>query len=294
MNDLNNNNLLLLSASPKSPLPTPLFGRAAEAAIAEGTGLVPKICPMSITMKDECGGRDPAPWVGQTFTVDLPQAIGFLSMLRPTSAWQLVTIDPLQRDLFGFTLPDDKHITRHINGSTFSPNTARAAAFQILGWQRCGCNVYVHVNPFDPEKKRPNKNTGKIQARYRADRQSITSIEFAHADVDPNPNETSPEQVVARVRHRLAELKIEPTFLVQSGRGCHVWLRYTTPLIADGEAGPNTKRAETINKKLCANMGLDVAGADPCWEIARILKIPGCLSFPGSTKKGTPVLPVIL
>lgn len=270
---------------------------AAQLAAAEAVNIVPKIAPVTVTIGKQ-NDADAAPWIGQTFTIHVDEAIGFLSMMRPDGSWQLVAIDPLQRDLFGFTGNDGKRIPVNTRGETFTRHNARLCALRIIEWQRQGLNVYCHVNPFDPTRKKPNARTGKISGKHRADRQSITAIEFAHADIDPNPNETAPEHVIARVTHRLADLGISPTFLVRSGRGCHVWLRYSTPLTGDGDNGPNTKRAEAINKRLCANMGVDVAAKekanDPCWDICRILKIPGCVSFPGNTKKGVPVLPATL
>jgi hypothetical protein len=265
-------------------------------AAAEAVKIVPKIVPVSITIQKQ-NDTDAAPWVGHTFNIRVDEAIGFLSMMRPGGSWQLVAIDPLARDLFGFIGSDGKRIPVNTRGETFTRHNARLCAMRIIEWQRQGLNVYCHVNPFDPTRKKPNARTGKISGKHRADRQSIIAIEYAHADVDPNPNET-PEQVAFRVRHHLERLEVAPEFIVQSGRGCHVWLRYSTPLTGDGDDGPNTKRAEAINKRLCANMGVDVAAKekanDPCWDICRILKIPGCISFPGGTKKGVPVLPASL
>jgi hypothetical protein len=236
-----------------APAPMPLDAR--QTAIEAARRIVPGIVPLPFQVNG----------TGQ-FTLNADEAIGFLSMVRPVDDWQLVAICPVNG----------------ITGETFSHATGRGCAIGLKAWQSIGRSCYLHVNRFDPSKK--------TNSPFRGDRQSIRWIDFAHADVDPLAGE-SPNDVQQRVTTRLAALGIDPTFLNCSGRGCHVWLRYATPLEANEET---TKRAQAINKRLCIAMGIDVAAKekanDPCWDTSRILKIPGCVSF----KKNLPALPAYM
>ncbi len=119
---------------------------ATRAAVAEATKIVPGICPVTITVEKQKDSDDSA-CIGQTFTVNPDVAIGMLLLLYPNSPWHLFAIDPLQRDLFGYTKKaSGEYKPKHTTGGLFNRHNARECARQIVAWQRRGLNVYLHVN----------------------------------------------------------------------------------------------------------------------------------------------------
>lgn len=265
---------------------------ASQIASDEAKRIVQGICPVEVTVEKQKPTDDFA-WIGQTFTLYPDVAIGMLLLLYPDSPWHLFAIDPLQRDLFGFTKrKTGEYKPKHTTGGLFNRHNARECAKQIIAWQRRGLNVYLHVNEL--------AEVGSWQFTHRGTRDQLSQFVFVHSDVDPHADEPTHNLVIARVRSAYERMNLRPTLLVGSGYGVHPWLRLKSPIIADGKDGPNTKRVEAINKAHSFQLGVDVTekaqGKDPCWDVSRVLKIAGLISFPNAVKlkSGKQPMPVTL
>lgn len=122
-----------------------------------------------------------------------------------------------------------------------------------------GFNVYWTVNYVGPGVgTKPKK--GDIQA-----------ARAAHCDLDP-PNDGTPWDKAGKVAE-LAELELPPSLVIDSGNGVQpVWL-LDHPA---ADWGPIER----------ANMGLrDALGADDCFNIDRLLRVPGSINYPSQAKR---------
>lgn len=130
-------------------------------------------------------------------------------------------------------------------------------------------NLYFHVNPVD-----------RMMSK-KAEKESIASMEYLHVDLDPRPG----EELAAEKKHFLGLLTEglptgvpQPTFIVDSGAGYHAYWKLDKPFAIDGDAGKYTD-AERYNQQLEAEFG-----GDHCWNVDRILRLPGTINRPDQKK----------
>jgi len=189
---------------------------------------------------------------GTVSSVGLKSAIEFLLNWWPTGPWCLTAIKP-----------DVKGV---IETKTFQPNLAAQAERWIEKHQRDGRNIYYSVNR--PTPKAYHKKAKKPE---------ITEVVGLHIDIDlPAGRDAELEaQILERLRNHLWA----PTCVVFSGGGFQALWRLQEPLNA--QENRDGDRVELLNKQLIKDLGGDPA----CFNIDRILRLPGCINHPDEKKR---------
>jgi hypothetical protein len=107
----------------------------------------------------------------------------------------------------------------------------------------------------------------------------IGSIHFVHADLDPEPSETS-EAAKQRYLDALAKYERTPTFIIDSGNGIQALWKLNNPVdlstYSEAVALDVEDRSEAIMRELGAK-----AGTQNC---DRILRVPGTTNLPNEKK----------
>ena len=125
-------------------------------------------------------------------------------------------------------------------------------------------NLYYMVNP----AKRP--------LTKKAKKSDVAALEWLHVDVD-DPS----DEALARLR----AFDPPPTVIIMSGGGYNAYWRLAEPVPVAPE---NTEELEAYNKGLIAPLGGDPA----CWNIDRILRLPGTMNLPTKKKRAADRKPV--
>lgn len=175
----------------------------------------------------------------------------FLNKYRPGGPWVLTAI-----------IPDGTTETR-----TFTdPQPAEAWAIQ----QNKTKNVYFHVN----------RTRGPLTAK--AKKEDIAAVEYLHVDIDPRTGEDF-EQERARI---LLGLTVDlpkgipaPSLVIDSGGGWQAFWRLTEPLLIEGDP-QKAEEAEGYNRAL-----EQAFGADHCFDVSRIMRLPGTTNWPNKKKQ---------
>lgn len=149
-----------------------------------------------------------------------------------------------------------------ITGKFFGEDAASAAAW-AAEQNLAGRNIYWTVNVSSGGDKKPSK----------AD---ITSLRFYHVDVDP-PKNGQPWDKEAALQALIA--RGNPSFVIDSGNGLQALWRHDA-LSTDQAA------VEDVNRGL----ELTFAG-DHCWNIDRLLRVPGTTNWPDAKKLAAGRLP---
>lgn len=127
-------------------------------------------------------------------------------------------------------------------------------------------NLYFHVNPVD-----------RMMSK-KAEKESIRAMEYLHVDLDPRPGEelqAEKDRFLGMLTEGLPTGVPKPTFIVDSGAGYHAYWLLDNPFIIDGDAS----EAERYNQQLEAEFG-----GDHCWNVDRILRLPGTVNRPDQKK----------
>ena len=186
-------------------------------------------------------------------------SIEFLKAFHPTGPWVLTGI-----------LANRKGI----QVDTFGPDT-EAEATAWLAQYNGKRNIYFSVNkPLRAVTKKTSKT-------------DIDLVPWLHVDIDPRARDddsvdpaTHHEQEVARIRKLILEEcpVLPPTAVVFSGGGYQAFWRLKEPLRVAGDLA----RAEDIE---LYNQQLEIAlGGDSCFNIDRIMRLPGTLNIPDAKK----------
>lgn len=131
-------------------------------------------------------------------------------------------------------------------------------------------NLYFHVNP-----------TSRM-GTSKANKEDIAKLEYLHVDLDPRPGEDMQEEkkrFLAALTDSRPKGVPEPTFVVDSGAGYHAYWRLSDPMVIDGDAS-KIEEAERYNQQLEAEFG-----GDHCWNVDRILRLPGTVNRPDRKKR---------
>lgn len=170
----------------------------------------------------------------------------FLQALRPGGPWVLTAIAP--------------------DGPTITTTARTPPEIEAFVRQHDGVrNLYYAVNPL------------RRGLTTKARKPDIASVEYLHADLDPNAGESAD---AAKTRYREA-LKKEPlpTFVIDSGNGLQCLWRLDAQItdlsaerIADVEA-----RGKALVERLGAKAGTQ--------NIDRILRLPGTVNLPNRKKQ---------
>lgn len=100
----------------------------------------------------------------------------------------------------------------------------------------------------------------------------ISAARFVHVDLDPPKGATWTQEEKLKQIERLQEAKVYPSLIVDSGNGLHGYWRLEDDCTAHDVI-------EGINRALSADFT-----ADACWNIDRILRVPGTINWPNAKK----------
>lgn len=201
---------------------------------------------------DSGSGREGGSVEGETaLRPDLAAAIDFLRRVRPDGPWTLTAIEP---DGPG------------IDAKTFGPGT-EDDALAWLGERSGRMNLYWMVNPaLRPLSKKARK-------------EDVAELAMLHVDIDPRKGE-DPAAARAAAIARLDAFKPPPSIVIDSGGGVQALWLLDEPLFIGGDI-PAAEEAERYNQKLIA----DLDGDANCFNIDRLLRLPGTINLPNAKKR---------
>lgn len=181
---------------------------------------------------------------------DTSVAIDFLRRFHPDTLWVLTSI-----------IPDGKSWTE-----TFRPDQEKEAAAFIEKRQGKE-NLYFHVNP--TVKALTNK----------ASKEEVARLAYLHVDIDPRAGENLEEEQ-ARALKLLQNFKPAPTIILFSGGGYQgFWRLNESPKLEINGSIEKAEELEAYNQQL-----EKVFGADHCFNVDRIMRLPGTINLPTAKK----------
>lgn len=122
-----------------------------------------------------------------------------------------------------------------------------------------GFNIYWTVNIVRPGlNKKPTK----------AD---ITHARFVHVDIDPPKTGGAFDK--GTIAAAMSEIEAPPSFIIDSGGGLQAFWRLDAPCA-------NLEAIEAINRQV-----RDLFEADACWNIDRLMRVPGSVNWPDKKKQ---------
>jgi hypothetical protein len=134
-------------------------------------------------------------------------------------------------------------------------------------------NAYFTVNELRPSAVFNRKAA-------KADIQAMT---WAHVDIDPISGET-PRQAKERALADLRKFTLRPSVVIDSGGGVQAFWRLKEPVVING----NLDELELVNKSLELALG-----GDHCWNIDRIMRVPGTINWPDEKKRSKGRVPAL-
>lgn len=179
---------------------------------------------------------------------DIDQSIRFLQWLRPEGPWVLTAIPPEGGRTETETFTDT--------------GKARAWLEKLSGRQ----NLYFMVNP----------TRGKVDKK--AKKEDVEELAFLHVDVDPRKGEDLKSEQ-ARAIKVLEGFSPSPSAIIFSGGGYQAFWRLEEPVYIGGDAN-RIAESEAYNRQMEI-----VLGGDHCWNIDRIMRIPGTINIPDEKKR---------
>lgn len=185
-------------------------------------------------------------------------AIAFLKKWQSQGPWNLTAILETEGR------PD-------IQNRTFGPKTEEEARAWLKA-RNGRKNLYFTVNDTKQGQSRKPKKEHMVRAQA------------FHVDVDPiKGSDVKDEQ--ARIRKIIKGFPVKPTVVIFSGGGYQLFWKLKQRI----ELDDNTLEAvEQTNVKLER-----LLGGDKCWNIDRIMRLPGTLNIPNARKRKTGRKPVM-
>ncbi len=119
------------------------------------------------------------------------------------------------------------------------------------------CNVYFGIS---------------TRKRESGKKEDVLEVICFFADLDFKDYTGGEEEA----RKRIREFQFQPSIIVETGNGFHCYWLFKEPLKIEEDY----IWFESINKGIA-----EYLGADRCWNIDRILRVPNTLNFPTKTKK---------
>jgi hypothetical protein len=175
-------------------------------------------------------------------------ALAFLRQWAPQGPWVLNAIDPERK--------------KSLIAQTFDPSSERECLTFIEHWNGKR-NLYFLVN------------VPREALATKAKKDDIGWMIAVHVDVDPEdgkPIEEERERIVAA----LSSYKPEPSVIIFSGGGYQGFWLLREPVDVD----KNIEALEAYNKKPEA----DLTGALKCYNLDRIMRLPGTINVPDAAK----------
>lgn len=188
-----------------------------------------------------------------TPTPNYDDTIAFLRAFRPVGFWLLTAIRTDKKKIQ--TIP-------------FAPSQHE----EVRAWleeKGKDHNLYFAVNP-----------TSRMMSK-KAEKEDISTMEYLHVDIDQRPGEEFEAEIQRALRittEALPDGIPEPTFVIHSGGGVHAYWRLEQPFPIDGDPG-KCAEAERYNQQMEVEFG-----GDHCWNIDRIMRLPGTLNRPDQKK----------
>ncbi len=127
-------------------------------------------------------------------------------------------------------------------------------------------NLYFMVNP----------TRGKVDKK--AKKEDVEELAFLHVDVDPRKGEDLKSEQ-ARAIKVLEGFSPSPSAIIFSGGGYQAFWRLEEPVYIGGDAN-RIAESEAYNRQMEI-----VLGGDHCWNIDRIMRIPGTINIPDEKKR---------
>ena len=126
-----------------------------------------------------------------------------------------------------------------------------------------GFNVYFHPNAIDR----------KLEFRKTAYLGEISHVVCFYVDIDSQEKKTG----LKKAAEFIERTGLKTSFVVDSGNGLHLYWMLPIPV----ETSPKLNaRIEGVNR----NLGKALDGDNKCWNLNRLLRIPGTKNFPNETK----------
>lgn len=113
-------------------------------------------------------------------------------------------------------------------------------------------------------------NAARLGRDRKPSKEDISHARFVHVDIDPPKSGgrfDKPEIVAA-----LTTLPTPPSFIIDSGGGLGAFWRLDDPC-------ENLSSIEAINRQV-----QDFYSADACWNIDRVMRVPGTINYPNRVK----------
>lgn len=142
-------------------------------------------------------------------------------------------------------------------GRWFGDDVAAASAWATSENEQCR-NVYWTVNLVRDGCHRKPKKADIVAARY------------VHVDIDPPKGGGSLDKL--KVQADLCALACPPSLIIDSGGGLQAFWRLAGPA--------ELEQVEELNRAVAA-----LLGADHCYNIDRLMRVPGTLNFPNQKKR---------
>ena len=185
---------------------------------------------------------------------DTAASVAFLLWAAPEGPWNLTAISPETRDTETRTFT--------------STEDAAAWVSQVQSREtKCGkgWNVYFMVNP------------ARAPLRKKASKEDVEALAFLHVDVDP-PKGQPLGPARAAILERLEAFEPRPSAVIDSGGDYQAFWRLDDALYIGGSE-VRWAEAEAYNQQLEL-----VLGGDHCWNIDRIMRLPGTVNVPDAKK----------
>lgn len=131
---------------------------------------------------------------------------------------------------------------------------AKGAAVWASDQNAQGAGVYFSVNVV------------RAGLNKKASKQEILAARFVHVDLDP-PFDRD------RLMLQLTTQAYPPAFIIDSGNGLQAFWRLR-------DSAPDLDAVETCNRQAAASFG-----GDRCFNIDRVMRLPGTVNFPNRSKK---------
>ena len=144
---------------------------------------------------------------------------------------------------------------------------ATGAAVYAAEHNRKGFNVYWTAN------------ISRSNVHKKPKKPDIEAARFCHVDIDPPKDGSAWDR--ATVLKRLDDMRVPPSFVIDSGNGYQALWRLE-------ERGGNLDAVEVLNRRIMAEFK-----ADSCWNIDRLLRIPGSVNFPDKGKRERGRIPAL-
>lgn len=124
-------------------------------------------------------------------------------------------------------------------------------------------NLYFSINPLSTNQ---NKKAAKSD---------IAALAFLHADLDPRDG-CDHRLERDRIKRQIEGFPIKPNLIIDSGGGFQVFWRLREPISVNG----NIEQLESYNRRIAM-----LVGADHCWNIDRLMRLPGTVNLPNARKR---------